>query len=235
MLSSQGKKIGIAILLIVFTLAMAACDMNGIDFADNDDPLSYTLTVEMEGEGEILDDDGEVILDPAEDAAEIAEEEEREEREEREELERLEEPADPAVPEEVEEEEPEDEVEAEVREDVPAESSEDIPEPAEEREDTPEPVEESEDIPEEDQLEESDIPARDEPLVFEDDRLAETIKAALDKSEEEPLYREEAAELTKLEALNRGITSLAGIQQLTSLEQLFLMDNQISDLTPRPG
>lgn len=78
MLSSQGKKIGIAILLIVFTLAMAACDMNSIDFADNDDPLSYTLTVEMEGEGEILDDDGEVILDPAEDAAEIAEEEDGE-------------------------------------------------------------------------------------------------------------------------------------------------------------
>ena len=57
----EKKRIYLILALGFFlTLPLAACDT---DLIDGDDPVFYTLTVEMQGEGEILDDTDNVVLE----------------------------------------------------------------------------------------------------------------------------------------------------------------------------
>ena len=70
-IKNQGKMLGILLMLIIFSLIMTACEVdNGVL-----DPDIYTLTVQMEGEGEILDEDENVILDSEEQNATLEVEE----------------------------------------------------------------------------------------------------------------------------------------------------------------
>ena len=68
-----------------------------------------------------------------------------------------------------------------------------------------------------------------------DPNLRTAIAEELGKSPNAPITVEEMKGLRRLEAYNRGIRDLTGIQFATNLSVLFLRDNQISDLSPLAG
>lgn len=65
-----------------------------------------------------------------------------------------------------------------------------------------------------------------------DTNLRAAINEALDKPENARITHEEMLTLTELEADNRGIIDLTGLETATNLQGLALRDNLISDLTP---
>ena len=68
-----------------------------------------------------------------------------------------------------------------------------------------------------------------------DSNLRAAIAEALGKSPNAPITAEEMERLKRLEARNRGIQDLTGLQFATNLSELHLRDNQISDLSPIAG
>ena len=68
-----------------------------------------------------------------------------------------------------------------------------------------------------------------------DPNLRAAIAEALGKNPNAPITVEEMERLGKLDARNRGIRDLTGLQFATNLIRLNLRDNQISDLSPLAG
>ena len=71
--------------------------------------------------------------------------------------------------------------------------------------------------------------------TFEDANLEAAIRAALSVGAQEPLTCGLVSGLTTLDALSLGITSLMGIQNLTSLGFLVLDNNSITDISALSG
>jgi len=72
-------------------------------------------------------------------------------------------------------------------------------------------------------------------LSIEDDHLEAALRAAADVPEEQPLTPSDMAEIYILDASNRDIVSLEGIEYCTNLEWLSLDDNLVTDLAPLCG
>lgn len=70
--------------------------------------------------------------------------------------------------------------------------------------------------------------------LIKDPNLEKTIKELLSKGDEELTF-EDLQGVTSLLANEKGIITLDGIQNLTSLKWLYLHDNQITDLSPLSG
>ena len=68
-----------------------------------------------------------------------------------------------------------------------------------------------------------------------DPKLRAAIAESLGKNPNAPITAEEMERLGKLDAQNRGIRDLTGLQLATNLKTLVLDDNQISDLSPLAG
>ena len=68
-----------------------------------------------------------------------------------------------------------------------------------------------------------------------DTNLRAAIAEELGKSPNAPITAEEMERLKRLEARNRGIQDLTGLQFATNLNELSLRNNQISDLSPIAG
>ena len=68
-----------------------------------------------------------------------------------------------------------------------------------------------------------------------DPNLRTVIAAELGKSPNAPITAEEMKKLRRIEARNKGIRELTGLQFATNLSELHLRDNQISDLSPIAG
>ena len=68
-----------------------------------------------------------------------------------------------------------------------------------------------------------------------DSNLRAAIAEELGKSPDAPITLEEMKGLRRLEAENRGIRDLTGIQYATNLNELLIRNNQISDLSPTAG
>jgi hypothetical protein len=71
----------------------------------------------------------------------------------------------------------------------------------------------------------------DEVVQFEDPNLEQVVRETINKPEG-TLYLSDVIEIKDLEAIERGIESLEGIQQLQNLKSLGLWINQISDISP---
>jgi len=71
-------------------------------------------------------------------------------------------------------------------------------------------------------------------VEFEDTDLEKVIRTAINKPSGD-IYASELMELKKLDAGSDGIISINGIEYCSSLEKLYLDDNQISDLSPLAG
>ena len=69
-------------------------------------------------------------------------------------------------------------------------------------------------------------------VVFPDENLRATINYALNKPSDHQLTIAEAAVLKELNAVDKGITNLTGIEYCVNLEHLFLSGNKIQDITP---
>ena len=69
-------------------------------------------------------------------------------------------------------------------------------------------------------------------VTIPDTNLRAVINEAFDKPENARITHEEMQTLTELDADNRGITDLTGLETATNLRELALRDNLISDLTP---
>ena len=65
-----------------------------------------------------------------------------------------------------------------------------------------------------------------------DPNLRQAVREALELPDEIPLTQLEIKRLTALEAGNRQITSLTGLEHATNLTWLLLAENPISDLSP---
>ena len=70
---------------------------------------------------------------------------------------------------------------------------------------------------------------------FPDSNLRAAVAEALGKSINTPITAEEMGTLSELEAINRGIQDLAGMQFATNLSRFDVRENQISDLSPVAG
>ncbi len=68
-----------------------------------------------------------------------------------------------------------------------------------------------------------------------DPNLRAAIAEALDKEDNVPITLEEIATLTILRASNRDIKDLTGIKSAVNLEELWISENPISDLSPLAG
>ncbi|MDE0481204.1 MAG: leucine-rich repeat domain-containing protein [Candidatus Poribacteria bacterium] len=68
-----------------------------------------------------------------------------------------------------------------------------------------------------------------------DSNLRDAIAEALDKESNVPITREEIATLTILRASNRDIRDLTGIESAINLEELWISENPLSDLSPLAG
>ena len=68
-----------------------------------------------------------------------------------------------------------------------------------------------------------------------DPNLRAAIAEALDKEDNVPITREEIATLTILRASNRDIKDLTGIKSAVNLEELWISENPVSDLSPLAG
>ncbi|RKU31576.1 hypothetical protein C6499_04210, partial [Candidatus Poribacteria bacterium] len=71
-----------------------------------------------------------------------------------------------------------------------------------------------------------------ETVTIVDANLRAAINEALDKSENAPITTDEMATLTRLEANNRDISDLTGLQTAIHLHELSLNHNLIADLSP---
>ena len=65
-----------------------------------------------------------------------------------------------------------------------------------------------------------------------DDAIRETIEEMLGKSPGEVISEAEMATVTWLDVTGRGVSDLTGLETATELRELFLRDNEITDLTP---
>ena len=70
---------------------------------------------------------------------------------------------------------------------------------------------------------------------IQDANLRAAIEEALGKAPGTTITAEEMAALTRLEAGNKGISDLTGLETATNLEDLRLLHNSISDLSPLAG
>ena len=70
---------------------------------------------------------------------------------------------------------------------------------------------------------------------FPDTNLRTAIAKALDKEESDPITLEEMSTLTILRASNKDIRDLTGIEYAVNLEELWISENPISDLSPLAG
>ena len=73
--------------------------------------------------------------------------------------------------------------------------------------------------------------AAPDPLLFVDPNLEAAIREAIAKPTD-PIFPADVTELTTLDARNRDISNLGGIDQLIALESLQLNSNQIADVSP---
>ena len=71
----------------------------------------------------------------------------------------------------------------------------------------------------------------DKGVQFADPNLEQAVREQLGNFDE-PLLREDLESVTDLDAGNRGIQNLSGIQWLKNLEELYLLDNPIGDIAP---
>lgn len=71
-----------------------------------------------------------------------------------------------------------------------------------------------------------------DPVVLTDPALDVELRDILELSVDDPISAEQAASVTHFSAFDRGVTSLAGLECLTNLSALYLMDNAIEDLSP---
>jgi len=69
-------------------------------------------------------------------------------------------------------------------------------------------------------------------VVFHDTNLAAAINTALNKPTDHQLTMEEAAVLKQLNATDKGITDLTGIEYCVNLESLLLPGNKVQDISP---
>ena len=86
------------------------------------------------------------------------------------------------------------------------------------------------------------VAAAEAPIVFADAALHRAVNQALDFADngqwdgsvaaDAPVSPSDARKLTEINAQYDGITSLAGIEHLSSLRRLIVVGNSISDLTP---
>ena len=67
---------------------------------------------------------------------------------------------------------------------------------------------------------------------FPDSNLRAVVAEALGKSANAPIIAEEMGTLSELEAINRGIQDLSGLQFATNLNRMDVDENQISDFSP---
>ena len=74
--------------------------------------------------------------------------------------------------------------------------------------------------------------AKPAPAPFADAKLDAAIREALGKAPGEEITAELLAGLTDLNAEDRGITDLSGLEHATNLTTLLLGRNQISDISP---
>ena len=72
-------------------------------------------------------------------------------------------------------------------------------------------------------------------IEIPDPNLKKAIRAALDLPDEIPITRQEMLRLYKLDAVDKGITNLTGLEYATFLEDARFDSNQISDLRPLAG
>ena len=72
-------------------------------------------------------------------------------------------------------------------------------------------------------------------VTIPDANLRAAIEAALDKASGAPITEAELKALTLLEATNRDIRDLTGLEAATNLTQLRLRGNDITDITPLAG
>lgn len=70
-----------------------------------------------------------------------------------------------------------------------------------------------------------------EEVIFEDAILESVIRDVIEKSEG-PIYIKDVMDITRLDATDLGITSIAGLQYMRSLEFLYLGQNQLTDISP---
>ena len=74
----------------------------------------------------------------------------------------------------------------------------------------------------------------DEEVTFADPNLEAEIRSAISK-ESGPIYTSDLEGLTHLNASNRNIVDLTGLEHCTSLTHLYLRNNEISDISPLSG
>ena len=75
-------------------------------------------------------------------------------------------------------------------------------------------------------------PTEIETVVFLDGNLEAAMRYALGKPVGEAITATELAGLTELDAAQRGISNLSGIEYCTELTNLYISYNQISDISP---
>ena len=69
-------------------------------------------------------------------------------------------------------------------------------------------------------------------VTFRDDNLAAALRSALSFQTDDPIFPEDMAGLTTLNALNESIVNLTGLETATGLTTLTLSNNQIVSLSP---
>ena len=69
-------------------------------------------------------------------------------------------------------------------------------------------------------------------ITFADPNLEACVRGSLGIDENTPITKDMVKNLTELNCYDVGITSLAGIENLTNLQELSLTWNQISDISP---
>ena len=79
------------------------------------------------------------------------------------------------------------------------------------------------------------LAATDITAQITDANLLQAVRDRLGKTAGDPVTDVDMASIIDLNAYNRGITSLAGLQYATSLQELFANDNSISNLSPLSG
>jgi len=77
----------------------------------------------------------------------------------------------------------------------------------------------------------AEIESADFIIPVNDKNLAAAINIQLGKNLDSPIYWKDTAVLKKLDAKDREITDLSGLQYFTALTKLKLSDNQLSDIS----